>query len=204
MSHTWPGLRHYQHPMFADIRAGQCLTTLAPLPSPVGKVIKKKGNKLSMDFSSLASQERAGDLSLPCHSGPALMPQAGYKTNGAGELHQPPRVTRGSQGAWWSTHELGQGFDCYWKMLPSTLFNLWFYKCAVPNGTACSGELPQKRLLWKTWTVNKTEEDLEHVVNSSCLLCRCTPPHTLLANDDFLIYLFLLNRFQLLSHRGRV
>lgn len=74
-------------------------------------------------------------------------------------------------------------------------------KCCLPSSLTCgftsvllltawlAAETATKRFLWKTSTANKTEEDLEHVVNSSSLLHRCThTPHTLLANDDFLIY----------------
>lgn len=58
------------------------------------------------------------------------------------ELHQLPAAfgierSTGGWGAWWSSLELGHGFNCYWKMLPSTQFNLWFYKCAVPNCMTC-------------------------------------------------------------------
>lgn len=54
------------------------------------------------------------------------------------------RGTKGGWGAWWSSPELGHGFNCCWKVLPSTLFNLWFYKCAVPNCMTCCWDRHKK------------------------------------------------------------
>lgn len=140
---------------------------------------------------------------------PASMAQCSYHKLAIKptELHQLPAAfgIKRSTG-WLGCLVLRHGFRCYWKMLPSTEFSLWFYKCAVPNCMTSCQDCYTKRFLWKAWTVNKTEEDLEHAVNSSCLLHRCThtPPHTLPAYDDFLIYSFAMNRFQLLSHRSQM
>lgn len=78
--------------------------------------------------ASPAARDQARGPSLRCQRGPVLMLQAGHKTNRAA----PAAAAFGIEGSTgWLGHLViqpgpGHGFNCYWKMLPSTEFNFGF------------------------------------------------------------------------------